>query len=314
MGERIFAICVAAFFGFMPYAVKGMPNFIAWIGITAAVFIGGLTLTPINPRLVMPVGFMIACTVAFIAASSWLYQRYYEVPHSSPDAVAHLAGFGWTVKPGPHGILFEIAGSDLPPMEESAKYFAQLNQPFRLHFQSVKNLDGLHYLADIANCSSVEINAGEFTDISELRGFSHLTRLIISQVPLNGVGVVDASALSSLVNLEELSLGMTRVRFAEPLASLKKLKSLYLGQTLISDLSPISDLTSIEKLEIRDARVSDLTPLINFQKLTDFTISGEQVPDLRKLAHLQNLKRLVLIDQRPIDLTPVGTLTRVRTH
>jgi hypothetical protein len=36
MDERIFAVCVAAFFGLLPYAVKGMPNFIAWIGLQAA--------------------------------------------------------------------------------------------------------------------------------------------------------------------------------------------------------------------------------------------------------------------------------------
>ena len=257
--------------------------------------------------------FLAALGALFLIASAIWYFLPADVTQTSGSTVARLAELGWTVKPGRDDILFEIAGGSLPAMEESAIYFEQLNKPFRLHFQSVKNLDGLHHLAGIANCSSVEINAGEFTDVSELRGFSHLTKLVISQVPLNGVGVVDASALSSLVNLQELSLGMTRVRFANPLVSLKSLKSLYLGQTLISDLSPISELSLIEKLDIRDTRVADLSPLANFQNLTDLTVSGEQVPVLINLSHLPNLKRLVLIDQRPVDLVPVGTLASLES-
>ena len=263
----------------------------------------GLPAGKIGPILLAALG------TSFLIASAIWYFMPSDGSQTLGSTVAHLAELGWTVKPGQDDILFEIAGGSLPPMEELATYFQQLNKPFRLHFQSVKNLDGLHYLASVANCSSVEINAGEFTDVSELRGFSHLIRLVVSQVPLNSVGVVDASVLSSLVNLQELSLGMTRVRFVNPLASLKSLKSLYLGQTLISDLSPISGLMLIEKLDIRDTRVADLSPLANYQNLTDLTVSGEQVPGLDNLAHLPNLKRLVLIDQRPVDLAPVGTLT-----
>jgi len=242
MGERIFAICVAAVFGFLPYAVKGMPTYVAWIGIAAAFLIGGMTLTPINPRLVMPSAFVVASVVALIAASSWLYQRYQETPSAFPDAIARLAELGWTVKPAQSDILFEITSAALPPMQESATYFAQLNKPFRLHFQSVKSLDGLHYLADLPGCTNIEIGAGEFTDISELRDFTHLTKLMIGQVPLNGLGVVDPTPLSSLVNLQELVLGMTRIRDSTFLASLTKLERLYLGQTLITDISSISSI------------------------------------------------------------------------
>ena len=193
---------------------------------------------------------------------AWLYLIHSQGgTQESPSTVARLAELGWTVKPGQNDVLFEVVDRSLPPMKESASYFAQLHKPFRLHFQQVNGLEGLHYLADMKDCAKIEINAGEFTDISELRGFGYLTSLIISQVPLNGVGIVDPAALSSLPNLEELNLNHTRIRSADFLASLTKLKTLNLGQTLISDISPISGLNLLENLEIRDTRVTDLRPL-----------------------------------------------------
>lgn len=308
MGERIFAVCVAAFFAFMAYGVKAMPPFIAWIGASCALIIAGLTFTSINPRLILPSALMGVALVGFAAAANWFHERYSEGLPTSPEAIARLAELGWTVKPGSDNILFEIANAALPPMEASAVYFSQINKPFRLHFQNVKSLDGLHYLANNAGCTNIEIGAGEFTDISELRGFVHLTKLGIGQVPLNGVGIVDPSPLASLVNLRELVLGMTRIRTSDFLASLKSLKRLYLGRTLITDISSLSSLPLLEFLDIRDTRVNDLTPLENAANLNSLEIGGEQLPGLASLSGLTNLKRLTLIQQGPVDLTNVSVL------
>jgi Leucine Rich repeats (2 copies) len=239
----------------------------------------------------------------------WLYLiPSQEGIQASASTVARLTELGWTVKPGESDILFEVVDRSLPPMKESASYFAQLHKPFRLHFQQVKGLEGLHYLADIKDCTRIEINAGEFTDISQLHGFGHLTSLIISQVPLNGVGIVDAAALSSMSNLEELNLNHTRIRSSDFLVSLPKLKALNLGQTLISDISPISGLNLLEKLEIRDTRVADLRPLKQAKNLKELSISGPQVPGLTDIAKLENLKTLKVIEQKNIDLSPVGSV------
>jgi Leucine-rich repeat (LRR) protein len=292
---------------------KGNAYFIAWIGIAGAVVIGGLTFTPFNPRLVAPVAFVIASLIAFIAASSWLYKRYAEIPTAFPDAIARLAELGWTVKLEQNQILFEITGGPMPSMQESSTYFAQLNKSFRLHFQNVKSLVGLHYLADFADCQSIEINAGEFNDISELRGFVHLTKLAISQVPLNETGIVDASPLSSLVNLEELVLGMSRIRDANFLRSLLKLKRLYLGQTLVTDISSISALQSLEYLDIRGTRITDLRPLSENNGLKELSIGAAQIPALPILTRLSQLKKLPIIDQNLIDLSPVGSLANLES-
>lgn len=223
-------------------------------------------------------------------------------------AIAELTKLGWTVKPGTDDIQFEIANKPLPSIKESAPYFAQLQKPWYLHFQQVRGIEGLHELATMKGCFKIEINAGEFSDISELNGFDHLTTLTISQTPLNGLSVVDATPLSSLISLHKLNLYSTKVRDAKFLARLTELQELNLGSTLVRDLSPLSGHHALTSLEIRDSEVADLTPISGIQSLNQLVVSGKQVPGLVKLV---NLKRLTIIEQSPVDLSPVARLNKL---
>jgi hypothetical protein len=250
-----------------------------------------------------------------LLGAAWLY--FQNAPTSDSNdgqlPLARLADLGWSIKSGPDSIQFGVSAAPLPPMEESSKYFRLLRKPFNLALQQVKNLDGLHYLADVPGCSKIEIGAGEFTDISELRGFSNLTNLVIGQLPLNGTATVDLAPLSSLVNLETLVLNMVRARTIEPLAPLTKLKSLNVGQSLISDITSVSGMSLLESLEIRGTRVSDLQPLSKSNNLKELTISGAQIPGLINLSHLVNLKKVTIIEQQGTDLSAVGTLTNLES-
>jgi hypothetical protein len=304
---------VAVVFGLLPYAVKEMPHWVTWSGIAIGVALVGWGLIPSHERFPLgPVVVFIAGLTFMVGAAGW----YWDISQSGDlgvEAVARLSEFGWTVKPGQDGIQFEIMNKPLPPMKESATYFGQLKKPFDLHFQSISGLEGLHYFADIPGCTKIEINAGEFTDLSELRGFIQLTNLGISQLPLNGNDTVDLSPLAPLINLRQLNLGMVRAKTIEALATLKNLKSLNLGQTLIADVSPISGLTSLESLDIRGTRVTDLRPLVQDQDLRELTIGGAQLPSLVNLAHLPNLKKISIIEQQGTDLSAIGALTNLES-
>lgn len=229
----------------------------------------------------------------------------------SSSAIAALAGLGWTVKPSLEDVQFEVVSRPLPSMKESAGYFAQLDKPFWLHFQTVQSLEGLHHLADISGCIKMQISAGEFTDISELRGFNHLVSLSISQVPLSRTGVVDASALASLTQLQELELNLTRIRNIEFLSSLTHLEKLGIGSTLAVDLTPVSNIAFLKDLNIRETRITDLTPLAKNLALSGLEIDGRQVPGLVNLTHLEHLKTLRLIEQQEFNLAPVGSLSHL---
>ncbi|HEX3503013.1 MAG TPA: hypothetical protein VHU22_06455 [Xanthobacteraceae bacterium] len=307
MGERIFAVCVAAFFGFLPYAVKGMPTFIAWIGLIGAVVIAALTFVPINPRLVLPAAVMIATAVGFIAAGAWLYERYNEEPLSQTEVLVRLGELGWTIKSEEGGnLLVEVVERSVPPMAETAHLLAQLNKPFRLHLQLIGTIAGLHYLADLPQLTNMAIEAGKFTDISELRGFTHLTNLTLSQIPYDSTaGVVDASPLSSLTNLVELTLANSRIRNADFLASMGKLRVLNLEHTPLTDISALSHSENLEKLTIQSTRITNLSALTENTHL-ELIVGKDQIPGLVDLPHL---KKLSFMDANPTDLSPISSLT-----
>jgi Leucine-rich repeat (LRR) protein len=326
MGAPEFAIAIiaalASVAAALAYAVlsREKPSFFAAkvLSWASAIGFGSLGVIWGSTNSTVTLGWRVAAAASLgavvAAALTWVLadisgQPKRTVEPSDTAAVARLAELGWTVKPGQDDYLFEIAGQSLPSMEQSAGYFKQLKKPFRLHFQSVKGLQGLHNLADAEGCATIEINAGEFTDLSELTDFKHLTKLILSQVPLNGIGTVETAPLATLVNLVELNLNMTRVRDVDFLSSLPALKMLYLGQTLIRDITPASTLRSLELLEIRGTRVTDLQPLEKSEHLRELWIGGEQIPSIVNLSSLGSLKRLSVIEQRAADLTPIGSLT-----
>ena len=230
---------------------------------------------------------------------------------SSSSAIASLAELGWTIKPTLETIQFELRGGSLPSMKESAKHFAALDKSFSIEISLVKDLKGLHYISKIAGCSKIYISGGEFTDISELDGFSYLTSLSIRQIPLNKLDTVDASPLFSLKQLERLNLYNTKIRDLNFLSSLIHLENVSISGTLVTDLLPIINLASLKELDIRETRITDLQPLVYNKHLSKMTIDGKQVAGLINLTKLQHLKNISIIEHQEFDLSPVSLITHL---
>jgi len=270
-------------------------------------------------RMILTIG-LVGTGIAFISLGAFaLKPGWFGIAPitanngSDEKSIARLAELGWTIKSGATEIEFQASSGPLPPMEQSAVYFRQLTKLITLQLGQVTGLGGLHYLADIAECTKIEISAGEFSDISELQGFAHLTSLGISQLPLTKHDTVDPSPLASLTNLERLNLNMTKIRTTDFLSKLNHIKTLGLGQTLITDIAAISNLPLLETLDIRGTRVTDLRPLESSQNLREITIGGEQIPGLPALASLKNLKKITLIEQQSFDLSPVAALANLQS-
>lgn len=230
-------------------------------------------------------------------------------PILAASPIDKLSELGWTVKRGASDITFEVIDKPLPDIKKSSRYLRGVGA-FQLHLQLVKDIKGLHWLADINQCSKIEINAGRFNDLSELRGFSHLKSLIISQTPFDGLSAIDLSPLSSLTNLRELALGDTKATDIGPLANLRNLNSLTLGRMPIRDLSPIAGLRFLESLDITGAAATDLSPLAQIQSLRELDVDGKQLADLTRIHGLTTLK---IVGQGDMDLAPVGTLSSLKS-
>ena len=234
-------------------------------------------------------------------------------PGAQESPIEKLSGLGWTVKPSSKEMEFEIASRPIPDMEASVRYFRQLRGPFRLHLQSVPQIVGLRFIAGVSNCQEIEINAGEFTDISDLGAITGLRRLILSQTPLSGLSTIDISPLAHLHNLQELNPFGSKVTDLTPIENLTQLRVLNLKDTPVRDLAPLARLTLMESLDVTGTEVTDLSPLGEMTNLWEVHVGGKQLHDLGKLSHIANLTRLQIFEQTNVDLTAVGTLIHLRS-
>jgi pimeloyl-ACP methyl ester carboxylesterase len=248
--------------------------------------------------------------IAFLATQDELNNPPKDATDMQP--LGKLTELGWTVKPAPEYTVFEIIDKPLPPMEESVIYFRQLQRPFRLHLQLMKSIQGLNLLANVAGCKTIDINAGQFSDISELHGFRNLTSLLISQTPFSAVGgIVDISVVSSLSDLQELHLWGSRITDIEPLRKLAKIKTLSLKDTPVHDLSALSTLDGLESLDVTDAATSDLSPLSHLQRLTELRIDGRQLSSLATLSGIGHIERLAIAAHEDIALSHLSGLAHL---
>jgi Leucine-rich repeat (LRR) protein len=230
------------------------------------------------------------------------------------NPLGSLAELGWGVKDAKDVTTFEIANRSIPDMAESAEYFKALKKHFRLQFQQVPSVAGLRLLAGVENFIEVSIGASDITDLSDLQHLTSLRKLNISQTPFAIRNtVLDISPLASLVNLNTLTLNMSRVADLTPIRGLKKLQVLNIGSTLVRDLTPIAKLKAVKNLDVRDSGVTDMSALAGYSALEELSVGAKQVPVLTSLRELPKLTKLLVIAQVPVDTTPIGTLSNLQS-
>ena len=144
--------------------------------------------------------------------------------------------------------------------------------------------------------------------IAELKGFTHLTELSITEFKR----LKDLKPLQSLKNLTHLSFsGFSKITDIKPLQSLENLTHLsFEGFDNLQDLGPLTKLTQLADLSIERSSVEDLKPLeelVNLERLRFITCKG--ITDLTPLEKLVKLSTLSLMTCPMItNLTPLEKL------
>ncbi|MFV0426087.1 MAG: leucine-rich repeat domain-containing protein [Beutenbergiaceae bacterium] len=150
---------------------------------------------------------------------------------------------------------------------------------------------------------------GSDTAISDIDGLQYATNL--TDIQLNGDGIVDVGPLSGLTNLTHLSLGSIEIVDVGPLSGLTNLTSLYLSGNEIVDVGPLSGLTNLTSLNLSGNKIVDVGPLSGLTNLTDLNLSGNEIVDAGPLSGLTNLTYLDLVDNGMVDVASVGVAVAV---
>lgn len=120
---------------------------------------------------------MSSSALVFVVSSmTYFYYRTAEQPtnHNTREAslaLAQLVDLGWSIRSGPEFDQLQSQAPEIPSMARSVPLFEQLVRPFKVTISQPNSIKGLHALSSIVMCKSIEIDAGSFTDISELSGF-----------------------------------------------------------------------------------------------------------------------------------------------
>lgn len=93
----------------------------------------------------------------------------------------------------------------------------------------------------------------------------------------NGLSSADRTAISTLKNLESLSIGDCGISDLGFLSGLTKLTFLQISDNAVRDLSPLSSLTGLKNLYIDKNPVADLDPLYALTNLRTLSMKGVDV-------------------------------------
>lgn len=150
---------------------------------------------------------------------------------------------------------------------------------------NVKNLSGIEYLT---GAKSITLNDGGFTVLTPLSGLTNLTELHIN----GNVSLSTIDPITSLVNLEKLSITLSRVKNITALETMTKLTDVVLVSNGIVDVAPLANAVNLENLQLSSNAIADPSPLNNLTKLTNLDISGNEITDISSLSALVNLTSL----------------------
>ena len=113
---------------------------------------------------------------------------------------------------------------------------------------------------------------------------SNATALVLTG---NGLSSADRAAISTLKNLESLSIGDCGISDLGFLSGLTKLTFLQISDNAVRDLGPLSKLTGLKNLYIDKNPIANLEPLYALTNLRTLSMKGVDVPQ----AQLDALKK-----------------------
>lgn len=174
--------------------------------------------------------------------------------------------------------------------------------------------------------------ASGMTSFGGLEYFKNLTEIQLYSAG-NSTEALDMSAISELINLEELSCGDSNITSLPNLSKLTKLRTLECYFTKLTSLPDLSTLVNLETLDVEDNDIESLPNLTKSTKLTsllcagnmrlnitDFSVfsnlirlsySGSGLDKLANTAHLTKLRSLACYESNNSDISAISSLTNL---
>ena len=198
-------------------------------------------------------------------------------------------------------------------------------------YLSGNGMTNLSFVQNLQQLTNLAFRGNAIADLSPLSGVSNLRALNCAENP----GIVSFSALSSLTNLEILSLTGNSITNVSALQSLRRMTVVNLDNNLLDNLSPISGLTNLNFLSVRQnllttsAGLSSLTNLLSLNldqnsiitptlpqlpnSLISLGLSSNSIASVQSLVTFTNLQSLDLGANPITDYSGFSGLSNLST-
>lgn len=150
---------------------------------------------------------------------------------------------------------------------------------------------------------NVSLSSADLEFISTLTNLETLT--------LDSCGISTTAPLVNLTKLVNLNLNNNAIRNITALSILSKLEQLSMQRNALTDLSSIAACTALKKLDISYNSVTSISDLSVLTSITELDISHNQISDLNSIAQMQALKRLVASDNQITDIAPLSACAKL---
>ena len=243
-----------------------------------------------------------------------------DVYYPEPDDVIQDPVLNWTIRSSLNSIkdhsklTKEMVGSkkNVYIVYESGAHpenFTTWEVPYLIH-----DLSGIEYakyatMVDIAYSGDTDAQS-KIQGIKSLEPLSALTQLKILKLYRDGIS--DISALSTLVNLEELNLDFNySISDINAVKDMSKLKKLSVQYSEVSDISVIKNLKELKLVNFQNNQITGLPDMSDLTMLEDLNLSGNRLSDedVRKISKVTSLTRLDISGNDSItDIRPLARL------
>ncbi len=140
----------------------------------------------------------------------------------------------------------------------------------------IKDYQSLSYLNNVESIyvqGSVDLEKM----ISAIEDFNNLKKLSLYATKLENIDLL--KKLKNINTLNNLNLGVNKIKNVSSLKYLQNLTSLDLRSNLITDIMPLKDLTNLTSLNLTNNDIIDITPLAYNQKLQNLYLKGNEKID-----------------------------------
>ncbi len=137
------------------------------------------------------------------------------------------------------------------------------------------------------------------------------TLVNLEALTMESCALSTSAPLSSMTKLTYLNLNNNAVRNIDALTQMPNLQQLHMQGNALIDLSPLASCTKIEMLDISYNAITDLSPLASLVVLKELSISHNQISDLSSVAQMIELTKLIASGNLISDISPLAKCARL---